>query len=172
MNRFKLYIYIKNTIESTITYLTLQHLRRLKMSLWPCPLWLSRLDHCPVTERLWFDRGQGAISRLRFNPQSSISSSGAYGRQPRQPIDASLSSMFLSLSLPLSLKAMNKMSLGEDYEKRYLFALFRWCYVGSPSYGGGGFFVLFLSVKKFFSRGSPADIPSHCIGQNRSHGHH
>ena len=78
-------------------------------------MWLSWWSVVPCTERLqvWF------LVRAHTHVASSIPSQGAHKKATNRCLSLSLSlSLFLSLSFPLFLKAIKKMSLGEDKKKR------------------------------------------------------
>ena len=87
--------------------------------LWPVPwpVWLSGLEHCLVTEMsgAWYPPSWGTYLGCRFVPWSRLIPS------PVQACAGSNQLMFFTsmfLSFPLSLlKAMKKMSLGEDFKK-------------------------------------------------------
>ena len=75
----------------------------------PHPVWLRWMEHQPIKGKVINSIPKQDTSSCRFCPQS--------GQYERQPVNASLSTQYLSPSpspsFPLSLKSLS-MSLGED----------------------------------------------------------
>ena len=75
----------------------------------PWPVWRSCLEHCPIDRKVMsLIPSQGTHLGCKYNPCSGCVQEGS------QSMFFSFSFLSLPPSLPLSLKAMGKMSSGED----------------------------------------------------------